>query len=92
MEPLAPGHLDAVEEAGTVRLSWPATGEDVDYYRCLRRKAGATQWETIGRTAHAELTLAVSNPGTTADVYGVQAVNTFGTASSIVESRPTGSK
>jgi hypothetical protein len=35
-------------------------------------------------TAHAELTLALTNPGTTAGVYGVQAVNTYGTASSIV--------
>ncbi len=86
--PLAPPRLTAVADAGSVRLSWPATGEDVAYYQCLRRAALAGDWQPAGRTPPRQYTYLDSNPGTGTYIYGVQAVNASGLASPIVESQP----
>lgn len=53
LAPLAPAHLTAVADTGTVRLTWPATGEDLAYYQCLRRTAPTGQWRPVGRASSA---------------------------------------
>ncbi|MBM0226240.1 MULTISPECIES: hypothetical protein [Micromonospora] len=86
--PLAPSQLTAVTDAATIRLTWPATGEDLAYYQCLRRANPDGQWLPVGRTPPAQHTYVDSNPGTGTHIYGVQAVNTSGLASPITESQP----
>lgn len=86
LAPLGPAQLTAsADAAGQVRLSWPTTGEDIAYYQLLRRTPPATTWEPIGRTNPDTLTYLDPNPGPGKPVYGVQAVNTYGTASAITE-------
>ena len=86
--PLAPAQLVADTDAGGVRLSWPATGEDIEYYQCLRRSSTSDQWEPIGQTTPPDLAYLDHNPGAGLHVYGVQAVNAYGTVSAITESQP----
>jgi len=86
--PLAPARLTAVAEAGGVRLTWPATGEDVGYYQCLRRTAPAGQWQPVDRTTADQRTCLDRPAGAGTYVYGVQAVSASGLASPITESRP----
>ncbi|HYS37843.1 MAG TPA: hypothetical protein VEO01_19670 [Pseudonocardiaceae bacterium] len=87
--PLAPAQLTATPDHGGVRLAWSATGEDVAYYQCLRRAGATGTWEPIGRTATpGEVTYLDRNPGSGTHIYGIQAVNTYGTASPITESQP----
>lgn len=85
--PLAPARLMAVTETGTIRLTWPATGEDLAYYQCLRRDASG-HWLPIGQAPPTRQTYVDRNPGTGTRIYGVRAVNTSGLASPITESRP----
>jgi hypothetical protein len=85
--PLAPAELIAVADGAWVRLSWPTTGEDITFYRCLRRTAAATNWKQIGTVAPATVTYVDSNPGDGVAIYGIQAVNAAGTASTIIESQ-----
>ena len=86
--PVAPAHLEATAEAGAVRLQWPSTGEDVAYFEILRRAAGVVDWTPIGRATGSDQTYLDKTPSTTASTYGVRAVNSYGTSSSITESRP----
>ena len=86
--PLAPPQLTAVADGGSVRLTWPATGEDVAYYQCLRRTAPAGEWQPAGRTPPDQHTFLDRNPGNGTYIYGVQAINASGLASPITESRP----
>lgn len=86
--PLAPAHLSARPDAHGVRLEWPATGEDVAYYRCLRRPAQTSQWTTIGRTVPTDLAYVDRDPVNGSYVYGVQAVNAYGVASATTQSQP----
>ena len=78
----------AVADAGGVRLTWPATGEDVGYYQCLRRTAPAGQWQPVDRTTADQRTCLDRRAGAGTYVYGVQAVSASGLASPITESRP----
>jgi hypothetical protein len=86
--PLAPPQLAAVAEAGSVRLTWPATGEDLAYYQCLRRTAPAGEWQPAGRTPPEQHTCLDRNPGNGTYIYGVQAIKSSGLASPITESQP----
>jgi len=86
--PLAPARLTAVADAGGVQLTWPATGEDIQYYQCLRRTAPAGRWQPVARAAADQHTCLDHGPGAGTYVYGVQAVNASGLASPITESRP----
>jgi hypothetical protein len=85
--PLAPAELVAVADGARVRLSWPTTREDIAYYRCLRRTAAATGWKQIGRIDPATVTYVDSEPGDGVAIYGIQAVNAAGTASTNAESQ-----
>jgi hypothetical protein len=86
--PLAPLRLTAVADAGSVRLTWPATGEDVAYYQCLRRRTPAGEWQPVGRTPPDQHTFLDHNPSNGTYTYGVQAINTSGLASPTTESQP----
>jgi hypothetical protein len=86
--PLAPATLTAIIEAHDVRLSWPATGEDVTRYQCLRRGATASRWEPIAQASAGDRTCLDKSPAAGSYVYGVQAVSNYGTASTITESPP----
>jgi hypothetical protein len=86
--PLAPARLTAVADAGNVRLTWPATGEDVAYYQCLRRTTTTSSWELLGQTTPGDLSYLDRRPGNGTYVYGVRAVNTYHVASAITESAP----
>ena len=86
--PLAPPQLTAVTDAGSVRLTWPTTGEDVAYYRCLRRAAPDGQWQPAGHSRPDQRTCLDRNPRPGTYVYGVQAVNGAGLDSTITESQP----
>ncbi|MEU7873057.1 hypothetical protein [Dactylosporangium sp. NPDC049140] len=85
--PLAPPSLTAVADAGRVRLEWPATGEDLAYYQCLRRPAEAGVWQSVGRAPAAQHTYVDPEPGDGLYIYGVQAVAVSGLASPITESQ-----
>jgi hypothetical protein len=86
--PLAPAKLTAMVDTGNVRLAWPATGEDIAYYQCLRRAASTGQWQPVGRTPPDQHTFLDADPGNGTYVYGVQAVKASGLASPITESQP----
>jgi hypothetical protein len=86
--PLAPAQLTATADHGTVRLTWSPTGEDIAFYQCLRRSGTTGAWEPIGRTTPGEVTYLDRNPGSGTRVYGIQAVNTYGTTSPITDSQP----
>lgn len=82
--PLAPAELAAVVEADGVRLTWPATGEDVTYHEVLRRKLPDGAWRTIGRTGEVSWWDRRPEPGRLG--YAVRAVNPAGRASALTES------
>lgn len=86
--PLAPPRLTAVTDAGGVRLTWPATGEDVAFYQCLRRNTPVGEWQPAGRTPPDQHTFLDRNPVKGTYLYGVQAVNAAGLSSPIAESQP----
>jgi hypothetical protein len=85
--PLAPAELVAVADGARIRLSWQSTREDVANYRCLRREAAATNWEQIGRVGPVAVTYVDAHPLDGIVIYGIQAVNAAGTASTITESQ-----
>ncbi len=85
--PLAPAKLVAAADGTHIQLSWPTTREDIAYYRCLRRPAAATGWKQIGRADPATLSYVDSNPGDGVAIYGIQAVNSAGAASTVTESQ-----
>jgi hypothetical protein len=86
--PVAPPRLTAAADAGSVRLTWPATGEDVAYYQCLRRATPTARWQPVGRTPPDQYTCLDRNPGTGTYIYGIQAINAAGLASPVTESQP----
>jgi len=83
--PLAPVSLTAVATDGTVHLTWPATGEDLDHYQLLRRTTITRQWTPIGQEPP-DHTTGLDHPGAGTYVYGVQAINLYDTASYTTES------
>ncbi|MBI1758724.1 MAG: fibronectin type III domain-containing protein [Actinobacteria bacterium] len=86
--PLPPVSLRVVASAGRVLLSWPATGEDVARYRCLRRPALTGGWVPVSAVTGAEHSCRDDHPSAGRSVYGVQAVTGYGVASTITESLP----
>ena len=86
LAPLAPATLTATVEVGRVRLSWPATGEDVAYYQLLRRDPAAAAWTQVGRADPGTLSYLDTNPEPGPQRYGVQAVSPYGLASAVTES------
>ena len=86
--PLAPPRLTAVADAGNIQLTWPATGEDVAYYQCLRRAAPAGPWQPVERAQSQDHTCLDHSPGSGTYIYGVQAINASGLASPITQSQP----
>jgi hypothetical protein len=87
VEPLAPASVSASMEGGRVRISWAATGEDVAFYLCFRKTAGGGAWEPVGRVpaaVGAQTAYACTDDANRhglSYVYGVQAVNVYGTHS-----------
>ena len=88
--PLAPTHLDVTKGPASVTLTWSRTGEDVAYFLCLRKVGPGGVWQEISRIPGAS-----PEPYTCVDgrvqkqvtyFYGVQALNVYGTASSITTS------
>jgi hypothetical protein len=86
--PLAPTWLSAAAADDGVQLTWPATGEDLAYYQCLRRTVTAGEWQPAARTTSEQHTCLDRNPANGTYIYGVQAVNAAGLASPITESQP----
>lgn len=91
--PVGPSNLTVADDAGTIRLTWSPTGEDVAYYRCLRRRSGDETWTEIARTSgdgsqpSSLFCVDYPAPGSGAYVYGVQAVNRFGAQSAVTVGR-----
>ncbi len=90
--PLYPTHMSATMKEGVVLVKWRGTGEDVDYYEILRKTSSIKAWVQITRVKAVgdnrewyEWKDSTINSGTPY-IYGVRAVNVYGTHSIISES------
>jgi oxalate decarboxylase/phosphoglucose isomerase-like protein (cupin superfamily) len=90
--PLAPPQVTAELVAGAVLVKWNGTGESLAQYEVYRKIAGAQDWTHMTNVqAREENTGSYqwrdtsTRPGTTYS-YGITAVSSYGTKSSMVES------
>jgi hypothetical protein len=90
--PLAPTQVTVEPTAGAVVMKWRGTGEDVAHYAVHRKTVATAPWQQVAtvpaiteNTGWYEWSDTTTKSGMTY-IYGVSAVNTYGTQSAISES------